>query len=53
MAAGRLEGCVRLDAHATKNDEGRSFPFTAGLDKILADTSNDVPPPNTPNCRRW
>ena len=27
--------CVRLDAHTTKNDEGRVFPFTADLEKIL------------------
>jgi hypothetical protein len=27
--------CVRLDAHTTKNDEGRVFPFTVDLDKIL------------------
>jgi integrase len=29
--------CVRLDAHTTKNDEGRSFPFTADLEKILTE----------------
>jgi integrase len=28
---------VRLDAHTTKNDEGRSFPFTADLEKILTE----------------
>ncbi|HEY7058284.1 MAG TPA: tyrosine-type recombinase/integrase, partial [Vicinamibacterales bacterium] len=27
--------CVRLDAHTTKNDEGRVFPFTVDLEKIL------------------
>ena len=27
--------CVRLDAHTTKNDEGRVLPFTADLEKIL------------------
>ncbi len=29
--------CVRLDAHTTKNDEGRVFPFTADLEKILTE----------------
>jgi integrase len=29
--------CVRLDAHTTKNDEGRSFPFTADIEKILTE----------------
>lgn len=29
--------CVRLDAHTTENDEGRSFPFTADLEKILTE----------------
>lgn len=29
--------CVRLDAHTTKNDEGRSFPFTVDMEKILAE----------------
>jgi integrase len=29
--------CVRLDAHTTKNDEGRSFPFTADLEKVLTE----------------
>ena len=28
-------GCVRLDAHTTKNDEGQVFPFTADIEKIL------------------
>jgi integrase len=28
--------CVRLDAHTTKNDEGRVFPFTVDLEKILS-----------------
>ena len=27
--------CVRLDAQTTKNDEGRVFPFTVDLEKIL------------------
>ena len=27
--------CVRLDARTTKNDEGRSFPFTAEIKKNL------------------
>jgi integrase len=27
--------CVRLDAHTTKNDEGRVFPITADLEKIV------------------
>ena len=27
--------CVGLDAHTTKNDEGRVFPFTVDLEKIL------------------
>jgi hypothetical protein len=27
--------CVRLDAHTTKNDEGRSFPFTADIENVL------------------
>jgi hypothetical protein len=29
--------CVRLDAHTTKNDEGRVFPFTVDLEKILTE----------------
>jgi integrase len=29
--------CVRLDAHTTKNDEGRSFPFTADLERTLTE----------------
>ena len=29
--------CVRLDAHTTKNDEGRSFPFTADIERILTE----------------
>jgi integrase len=29
--------CVRLDAHTTKNDEGRVFPFTANIEKILTE----------------
>jgi integrase len=29
--------CVRLDAHTTKNDEGRSFPFSADIEKILTE----------------
>ena len=28
-------GCVRLDAHTTKNGEARVFPFTAELETIL------------------
>ena len=28
---------VRLDAHTTKNDEGRSFRFTDDLEKILTE----------------
>ena len=27
--------CVRLDPGTTKNGEGRSFPFTADIEKIL------------------
>lgn len=27
--------CVRLDAHTTKNDEGRVFPFTVDIERIL------------------
>ena len=27
--------CVRLDAHTTKNDEGRVFPFTTDIETIL------------------
>lgn len=27
----------RVDAHTTKNDEGRSFPFTADLEKIVTE----------------
>jgi hypothetical protein len=29
--------CVRLDPGTTKNGEGRSFPFTAEIEKILKD----------------
>lgn len=29
--------CVRLDAHTTKNDEGRVFAFTADIEKILTE----------------
>jgi integrase len=29
--------CIRLDAHTTKNDEGRSFPFTADLEQVLTE----------------
>jgi site-specific recombinase XerD len=27
--------CVRLDAHTTKNQEGRSFPFTSEIEELL------------------
>jgi integrase len=29
--------CVRLDAHTTKNDEGRVFPFTADIETVLTE----------------
>jgi integrase len=29
--------CVRLDAHTTKNDEGRVFPFTTDAETILTE----------------
>jgi integrase len=29
--------CVRLDAHTTKNGEGRWFPFTADIEKVLTE----------------
>jgi integrase len=29
--------CVRLDAHTTKNDEGRVFPFTTDIETILTE----------------
>jgi integrase len=29
--------CVRLDAHTTKNDEGRVFPFTIDIEMILTE----------------
>jgi integrase len=29
--------CVRLDAHTTKNGEGRVFPFTTSIEKILTE----------------
>jgi integrase len=33
----RAGRCVRLDPGTTKNGEGRSFPFTADIEKILKD----------------
>lgn len=41
MAAGGLGGASELDAHTTKNGDGRVFPITVDIEKILTEQAHD------------